>query len=154
MTVHKKLLINWKVFNRIWWSWCYYNGKKRFYPARWKKITVNQSKVQKNRLFRYFWATRYSTKIIVTSVSYFTDIERHTYSILIFLKTPGVTRRNVRDSVCATDWRVYVVITSALKITLIGPIKSLRAALTNINNKQFMQRTRTECHWTYQYTSC
>ena len=31
-----------------------------FYPARCKKITVDQSKVLKNRLFRYFWATRYS----------------------------------------------------------------------------------------------
>ena len=33
-----------------------------FYPARWKKITVDQSKVLKNRLyrlFRFYWATRY-----------------------------------------------------------------------------------------------
>ena len=33
------------------------------YPARWKKITVDQSKVLKNRLywlFRFYWATRYS----------------------------------------------------------------------------------------------
>ena len=32
------------------------------YPARWKKITVDQSKVLKNRLYRlfcFFWATRY-----------------------------------------------------------------------------------------------
>ena len=32
-----------------------------FYPARWKKITVDQSKVLKNwlyRLFRLYWATR------------------------------------------------------------------------------------------------
>ena len=29
------------------------------YPARWKKITVDQSKVLKNQLFRFFWATRY-----------------------------------------------------------------------------------------------
>ena len=26
-----------------------------FYPARWKKITVDQNKVLKNRLFRFFW---------------------------------------------------------------------------------------------------
>ena len=31
-----------------------------FYPARWKKITVDQSKVLQNRLFRFFWATRYN----------------------------------------------------------------------------------------------
>ena len=33
-----------------------------FYPARWKEITVDQSKVLKNwlyRLFCFFWATRY-----------------------------------------------------------------------------------------------
>ena len=33
-----------------------------FYPARWKKITVDQSKVLKNllyRLFRFYWATQY-----------------------------------------------------------------------------------------------
>ena len=59
ITVHKKLLMKLKDFNRIWWSWCYYNEEKMFYPARWKKITVDQSKVLKNRLFRYFWATRY-----------------------------------------------------------------------------------------------
>ena len=34
------------------------------YPARWKKITVDQSKVLKNRLFRFFGATRYSMKNI------------------------------------------------------------------------------------------
>ena len=61
MTVHKKLLIKLKVFNRISWSWCYYNKEKMLYPARWKKITVDQSKVLKNRLFRSFWATRYNT---------------------------------------------------------------------------------------------
>ena len=33
------------------------------YPARWKKITVDQSKVLKNLLFRYFWATRYLARI-------------------------------------------------------------------------------------------
>ena len=31
-----------------------------FYPARRKKITVDQSKVLKNRQFRFFWATRYT----------------------------------------------------------------------------------------------
>ena len=30
----------------------YYNEEKMLYPSRWKKITVNQSKVLKNRLFR------------------------------------------------------------------------------------------------------
>ena len=33
------------------------------YPARWKKITVDQSKVLENRLyrlFRFYWATRYT----------------------------------------------------------------------------------------------
>ena len=30
------------------------------YPARWKKITVDQSKVLKNWLFRFFGATRYN----------------------------------------------------------------------------------------------
>ena len=29
------------------------------YPARWKRITVDQSKVLKNRLFHFFGATRY-----------------------------------------------------------------------------------------------
>ena len=39
---------------------------KMLYPARWKKITVDQSKVLKNwlyRLFRFGGATRYSVKI-------------------------------------------------------------------------------------------
>ena len=31
------------------------------YLARWKKITVDESKVLKNRLFRFFWATRYTS---------------------------------------------------------------------------------------------
>ena len=44
MTVHQKLLIKKKVLNQIWWSWCYYNEEKMFYPARWKKITVDQNK--------------------------------------------------------------------------------------------------------------
>ena len=35
------------------------------YPARWKKITVDQSKVLKNLLFRYFWATRYSVSALL-----------------------------------------------------------------------------------------
>ena len=52
MTVHKKLLIKLKVLNQIWWSWCYYNEEKMLYPARWKKITVDQSKVLKNQLYR------------------------------------------------------------------------------------------------------
>ena len=46
----------------MWWSWCYYNEEKMLYPARWKKITVDQSKVPENwlyRLFRFLWATRY-----------------------------------------------------------------------------------------------
>ena len=30
------------------------------YPAKWKWITVDQSKVLRNRLFRFFWATRYN----------------------------------------------------------------------------------------------
>ena len=30
------------------------------YPARWKKIIVDQSKVLKNQLFRFYWATRYT----------------------------------------------------------------------------------------------
>ena len=48
MTVHKKLLIQYiKVLNQIWWSWCYYNEEKMLYPARWKKITVDQIKVLK-----------------------------------------------------------------------------------------------------------
>ena len=51
MTVHEKLLMKWKVLNQIWWSWCYYiNEEKMLYPARWKKITVSQSKFLKNRL--------------------------------------------------------------------------------------------------------
>ena len=33
------------------------------YPAKWKKITVDQSKVLNNRLFRSFWATRYRLAI-------------------------------------------------------------------------------------------
>ena len=40
-TVHKKLLIKLKVLNQIWWSWCYYNGDKMLYPARWKRIIVD-----------------------------------------------------------------------------------------------------------------
>ena len=59
MTVHKKLLIKSKVLNQILWSWCYYNVEEMLYPARWKKITVDQSKVLKNRLFRFWGATRY-----------------------------------------------------------------------------------------------
>ena len=47
MIVHKKLLMEWKVLNQIWWSWCYYNEEKMLYPARWNKITVDQSKVLK-----------------------------------------------------------------------------------------------------------
>ena len=47
MTDHTKLLIKWKVCNQIWWSWSYYNEEKTLYPARWKKITVDQSKVLK-----------------------------------------------------------------------------------------------------------
>ena len=42
-----------------------------FYPARWKKITVDQSKVLENRLyrlFRFYWATRY---IIITQCEHF-----------------------------------------------------------------------------------
>ena len=38
----------------MWWSWCYYNTGKMLYPARWKKIIVDQSKVLKNRLYRLF----------------------------------------------------------------------------------------------------
>ena len=42
-----------------------------FYPARWKKITVDQSKVLKNRLYRLFrffvWATRYSRLSLQTA---------------------------------------------------------------------------------------
>ena len=30
---------------------------KLLYPARWKKITIDQSKVLKNRLFRFLGAT-------------------------------------------------------------------------------------------------
>ena len=62
MTVHKKLLIKWKVLNQIWWFWCYYNKEKMLYLVKWKKITVDQSKVLKirlYRLFRFYWATRY-----------------------------------------------------------------------------------------------
>ena len=33
------------------------------YPARWKKITVDQSKVLKIRLFRFFGATRYKPRL-------------------------------------------------------------------------------------------
>ena len=33
------------------------------YPASGKKITVDQSKVLQNRLFRSFWATRYNIKV-------------------------------------------------------------------------------------------
>ena len=36
-----------------------YNEEKMLYPARWKKITVDQSKVLKNLLFHFFGATRY-----------------------------------------------------------------------------------------------
>ena len=44
------------------------------YPARWKKITVDQSKVLKNRLyrlFRFLWATRYNKIFIKINVTYF-----------------------------------------------------------------------------------
>ena len=47
MTVNKKLLIKFKVFNQMSWYWCYYNEEKMLYPARWKKIAVDQSKVLK-----------------------------------------------------------------------------------------------------------
>ena len=59
MTVHKKLLIKLKKINQIWRSWCCFNEEKMFYPAKWKKITVDQSKVLKNRMFRLFGATWY-----------------------------------------------------------------------------------------------
>ena len=47
------------------------------YPARWKRITVDQSKVLKNLLFRFLGATRYLVKRpqflewIETSYSFF-----------------------------------------------------------------------------------
>ena len=44
-----------KVLNQIWRSWCYYNKEKMLYPTKRKRITVDQSKVLKNRLFRGFW---------------------------------------------------------------------------------------------------
>ena len=40
-----------------------YFEEKMLYPARWKKRTVDQSKVLKNRLFRFCWATQYSIMI-------------------------------------------------------------------------------------------
>ena len=51
--------------NKIWWSWCYYNEEKMLYPARWTKITVDQSKVLKNKsTVPVFWATRYNGKML------------------------------------------------------------------------------------------
>ena len=66
-----QLLIKEKVLNQIddLGSWCYYNEEKMlffWYPTRWKKITVDQSKVLKNRLYRLFrfWgATRYKASL-------------------------------------------------------------------------------------------
>ena len=37
-----------------------------FYPARWKKITVDQSKVLKNQLFRFLGATRYIKFLLIS----------------------------------------------------------------------------------------
>ena len=74
-----------------------YNEEKMLYPARWKKITVDQSKVLKNLLFRVFGATRYIhlttirshhitiiTVIIITSISCLKELSvrwRNTYTI-------------------------------------------------------------------------
>ena len=74
MTVHKKLHIKYKVLDQIWWSWCYYNQEKMLYPARWKKMTVDQSKVLKNRLyrlFRFLWAIRYIWQALKFCYCYF-----------------------------------------------------------------------------------
>ena len=54
MTVHKKLLIKWKVLNQIWWSWYYYE-ENMVYPARWKRIIADQSKVLKIYCSVFFW---------------------------------------------------------------------------------------------------
>ena len=70
MTVHKKLLIKYKVLNQIWWSWCYYNEEEALYPARWKRIIVDQSNILKNLLFCFLWATRYMHAIKLAPKSY------------------------------------------------------------------------------------
>ena len=57
------------VLNQICWSWCYYNEEKMLYPARWKRITVDQSKVLKidcSVCAFFFWGgggTRYIDKL-------------------------------------------------------------------------------------------
>ena len=56
MTLDKKLLITQKFSTKFDDLWCYYNKQKMFYPARLKKITVDQSKVLKKSIVPcVFW---------------------------------------------------------------------------------------------------
>ena len=49
------------------------------YPARWKKITIDESKVLKNRLFRVFGATRYIQRRIFVLYPSRLDIKTKLY---------------------------------------------------------------------------
>ena len=61
------------------------------YPARWKKITVDQSKVLKNWLFRFFWgATRYMYSYDL-SWSYFFGV------VLCKVRTAVIMMNNTRE---------------------------------------------------------
>ena len=51
------------------------------YPARWKKITVDQSKVPKNRLFRFFWPPG----IAENMARYYYDKAGHLFGTFFFL---------------------------------------------------------------------
>jgi len=54
MTASKKLPTKQKNFNEILWSWCHYNEEMMLHPARWKEITVDQSKfLKKKNRFRF-----------------------------------------------------------------------------------------------------
>ena len=84
MTVHQKLLMEWKVLNQIWWSWCYYNEEKMLYPARWKKITVDQSKVLKNwlyRLFRVFFGPPGIQSSLMTKRNWKSQLSAHNWEL-------------------------------------------------------------------------
>ena len=78
------------------------------YPARWKKITVDHSKVLKNRLyrlFRFLWATRYSMYNVKLPIS--TLKERWCCSGVI-----GINREiePMRTLSCITGWITVIIV--------------------------------------------
>ena len=86
-----------------------------FYPTRWKKITVDQSKVLKNLLFRYFWATRYRmiTCTWLTHVFCFYDLHQ------------------LWESVCEN--KTNSVVSSELLISVVFQIVCVDSFLVNVS---------------------